>query len=219
MGDDQAKVDTVLPFAVGSLFATVFSVGGDLLGAIIISRGILFLAIIPISFFYIRIAKQYLTASREIQRIAAVSQSPVLTYMSECAEGVYTIRAFGLEAIERCVIKNEELIDENSKMGYLAAAASAWFVFRIQLVSIMILLFITTIAFTVRHIMPGILSAGLIGLSISYGLSISNGLQSLVMMVSWFENVMVCPERIFQYVNLDEEGTAKQKVCLLQKFS
>lgn len=43
------------------------------------------------------------------------------------------------------------------------------------------------------------------------GLSISNGLQGAVQILSWFENSMVAPERIKQYCEVESEGTEEQK--------
>jgi ATP-binding cassette, subfamily C (CFTR/MRP), member 1 len=141
MSDDQSKLDNDLPFAVGSIFATLFSFCGDLLTVMAITR-YLIIVIIPIAYVYLKVTAFYLKASREVQRLQSVSQSPVLTFMSECSEGVYIIRAFGLRCIHDMITKNERLIDENSKIAFLASVSSTWFVLRIQVIGVFILLFI-----------------------------------------------------------------------------
>jgi ABC-type multidrug transport system fused ATPase/permease subunit len=83
-------------------------------------------------------------------------------------------------------------------MSYLAAGISSWFIFRIQIIGSLILLFISILVFM------GI-NPGFVGLAISYALSICNGLQGVVFTLSWFENCMVCPERILQYVDIPGE--------------
>jgi ABC-type multidrug transport system fused ATPase/permease subunit len=205
MGDDQAKVDSNLPFAFGSIFATGFSVAGDLIAVMGITR-YLILVMIPIGYVYLALTETYLKASREIQRLQSMSQSPLITLIAEVSDGIMVIRAFGAESVQRLIIRNQSLIDANSAMAHLAMASSCWFTLRIQLIGTLILAFIVILAFLSRSFV----SAGLLGLSISYGLSVSNSLQMLVMMFAWFENSMVCPERIQQYIDVSPEGTADQ---------
>ena len=197
-------MDCNLPFAVGSIFATFFSVGGDLLTVMVVTRYFIFAAF-PILLAYRLVMNTYLRASREIQRLQSTSQSPVLTFMSELTHGVQIIRAFGKDTIARVIIRNEALLDLNSVQQFMGSATSAWFVLRIQIVGALILLCISFLAFA-SHLPPG-----LIGLSISYGINVSNGLEGAVMILSWFENSMVCPERIQQYCDVESEGTANQK--------
>ena len=163
--DDQAKVDCNLPFAVGSVFATFFSVGGDLLTVCVITRYLAVLSI-PIFFTYRQVMFLYLRASREIQRLQSMSQSPVLTAMSELVAGVTVVRAFGPATIQRLIVQNNALLDANGAMQFVSAATSSWFVLRIQLVGAFILLLITVLVFLGQH--EGFLGPGLVGLSISY---------------------------------------------------
>ncbi len=90
-------------------------------------------------------------------------------------------------------------------MIFLANAASAWFTIRVQILGAIILLFICIFAFS------GSLGPSLVGLCISYGLAISDELMFSVMILSWLENSMVCPERILQYCHIPREGTVEQK--------
>ena len=66
----------------------------------------------------------------------------------------------------------------------------------IQCLGAVILLFICLFAFS--PLGGPSLGPSLIGLSISYGLAISDELMFSVMIISWLENSMVCPERILQ---------------------
>lgn len=206
VSDDQSKVDNNMPFAVGSMFATGFSLLGALMAVIGITRYLIFI-LIPLTYIYILVMNKYLKVSREIQRMTQTTQSPVLTYMSECTDGLYIIRAFGPATLKYCINRNEMLINTNSRVTYLSSAANAWFVLRIQLIGASVLLFI--VVFTCVHVSN--VSSGLVGLSISYGLSICNELQGLVMMWSWFENSMISPERIIEYIDIPVEGTDFQK--------
>jgi len=127
------------------VLATVFSVCGDILTVCFVTR-FLILAIIPAALAYYHIMGVYLQASREIKRLQSVSQSPILTLMSASVDGIYVIRAFGSANTQRFCVKNSRLIDKNSNFTYVANAASAWFVLRIQLLGSLILAVICAIA-------------------------------------------------------------------------
>lgn len=136
-----------------------------------------------------------------------MSQSPVLTMLAEASDGLTVLRAFGPEALSRVVYRNELLLDNRSAMNHLSMAASCWFTLRfasslssmvasilmsehrVQLIGVIILLFVVVFVFHGKD--QGFIDAGLVGLSINYGLSLSAGLQSIVIMLSWFEVSMV----------------------------
>jgi ATP-binding cassette subfamily C (CFTR/MRP) protein 1 len=54
------------------------------------------------------------------------------------------------------------------------------------------------------------ISPSLIALALSYSLYISDDLMFLVIIWAWFEQGMVSPERILQYIDLPAEGTSNQ---------
>ena len=169
------------------MFATGFALLGDLLTAMVITRYLPLVAL-PVAWLYHRIMTRFLNASRELQRMLSVTQSPVLSFMSGCTDGLYVLRAFGSDTIARFESHNEVLIDANSRMMYANTAGSAWFTLRIQMIGAVILLLIAVLAFCG---LGTFINPGLVGLVLSYGLSITNGLQSIVWMVAWFENNMV----------------------------
>jgi ABC-type multidrug transport system fused ATPase/permease subunit len=206
LGDDQAKIDGQLPLSCGSVFAVGFNLIGDLLAVIVITR-YLIIAVIPIAYLYVRVMLKYLRASREIQRMTSIAQSPVLTFLSETTAGTYIIRAFGHDAYMRFLQRNYDLLDKHSTMLFTANAASAWFELRIQLLGSSILLFICIMSCMGTEFM----SPGLVGLCLSYGLSITGGLEKVVFALSNLENCMVAPERIQQYIDVMPEGTDEQK--------
>ena len=101
---------------------------------------------------------------------------------------------------------NDSKVNEYSKMQFLVQACSSWFTIRVQCVGAVILLLICTLALSSNFVGPSAT-----GLVISYGLSISDELQFAVMIISWFENSMICPERVEQYCAIPPEGTEEEK--------
>ena len=219
--DDVSKIDLNMPFAVGSCFATVFNLGGSLLAVAIITKWLVII-VIPISYAYVTVMRWYIKASREVQRLQQMSVSPVLSYMSEISVGASIINAF--DAQQRYIDENDRKVNNNSTMMYCAATAQAWFVIRVQFLGCIMLFFIVIFAFISQSVGSGDSSnasagtadeddigASLIGLSLAYGLQLSDELQFVVMILSWFENSMVSPERVLQYCAIKSEGTEYQK--------
>jgi len=202
---DMSKVDMDLPYAVGGCFACVFSALGTLLAVSVITKWLVIVAI-PIGWLYGDLMGKYVKASREIQREQQTSQSPVLSFMSEVSAGATIVNAYC--AVPRFIDRNDEKINLNSQMVFMSQAAQAWFVIRVQALGACVLLFICIFAFGQ---LGGAINPSLVGLSLSYGLAISDQLQFVVMLLSWFENSMVCPERVLQYCNIPQEGTEFQK--------
>lgn len=209
LGDDQAKLDFNLPISVGSLFCMMFALAGDMLTIVVITR-YLALILLPLAIVYFRVMKMYLNASREVQRLQSISQSPVLNFVSETVSGAQLIRAFGQSAVLRAEQRFAELQDVNSGVACVTVTGSSWFILRVQLVGTVIILATALILFSGVE-GPGGLGAGLVGVSLSYSMSMSSSLQNLVFNVVYFEMAMVAPERILQYIDVKPEGTVEQK--------
>jgi ABC-type multidrug transport system fused ATPase/permease subunit len=213
LSDDQSKVDMNVPFAVGSIFANLFALLGDLI-TVLVATKYLILIILPMSGIYYQIMKLYLNASREIQRMTSIANSPVLSLMSESCVGVYVIRAFGVTTVQRFIARHGSLIDNHNTLQYASSATKCWFMFRIQFIGSVLLLMIALLASTSVLVE---LSPGLLGLCLTYGLTITTNMQTIVEHLSNLEIAMVCPERLLQYSSLPAEGTIEQKVscCVL----
>ena len=207
-GDDQSKVDVTLPIAIGSVFSIGFSLLGDLLSVVVITR-YLVVGLLPVFVVYVYVTRRYLNISRELQRMTSLSQSPMLTFLSETVHGTSLIRAFGANNLAQFQRENDGLIDTNNAVMYLSNGLAAWFMLRIQIIGTVILLFISILIF----LGSSYLSPGLAGMCLSSGLSLTSSLQSIVWMLSWLENMMVAPERLQQYIDVLPEGTEQQKVC------
>eukprot|EP00606_Chrysophyceae_sp_TOSAG23-5_P001456 GSChrysophyteH2.ASY1.ANO1.1146.1 assembled CDS len=153
----------------------------------IITKWLVIIAI-PISYAYVTVMR---------------CVSPVLSYMSEISVGASIINAF--DAQQRYIDENDRKVNYNSTMMYCAATAQAWFVIRVQFLGCIMLFFIVIFAFISQN--EDDIGASLIGLSLAYGLQLSDELQFVVMILSWFENSMVSPERVLQYCAIKSEGT------------
>ena len=204
MSGDIAKLDGEFIWAVGSVFATGFAVIGDLLAVCIITR-YLIIFVAPVALFLRKIMSVYLVASRELQRLQSSSKSPVIDTLTEVYNGTFVIRAFGRDTEQWAISRVDYFIDTNNRSIYITTAASQWFQLRIQCASACILLCICYLLLALSSYM----TPGLVALSVSYGISIATDMVGLVGILAWFENCMICPERIQQYIDIPSEESQK----------
>ena len=124
--DDQDKVDVYVSLSLGSVFSTCFSTGGSLVTILVITR-YLGLVVIPIAWVYFLLMQTYLTVGREVQRLQSLSKSPFLSLISESVDGLAQIRSFGISAVQRLVLRNDHMVDDNCRATYAIASANAWY--------------------------------------------------------------------------------------------
>jgi ABC-type multidrug transport system fused ATPase/permease subunit len=112
--------------------------------------------------------------SRQLKRLDSVSRSPIYAHFSETLSGVSTIRAYRCQ--ERFIRAQEERVDFNQRAYYPSIASNRWLAVRLEFIGNLIVLLAAILA-VVRHIGPG-----LVGLSISYALSVTQSLNWMVRM-------------------------------------
>ncbi len=107
---DMLVVDEVLVRVMQGFFRTLGSVLGTLV-VIAFGAPIVLVAIIPLGLVYRQIMRYYLSSSRELKRLDAVTRSPIFSWFSESLSGASTIRAYG--QIDRFIANNEARVDRN----------------------------------------------------------------------------------------------------------
>ncbi len=113
-----------------------------------------------------------------------------------------TIRAF--RQAERFAQQSETYLRNYIRASYASLAASQWLNFRLQMISV---LMITTVGLTavIQHVYSTA-NASLIGLALSYILSVTGLLNGLIGSFTETEKEMVSVERAHQFQNLDSEN-------------
>jgi ABC-type multidrug transport system fused ATPase/permease subunit len=77
----------------------------------------LILIFIPILAMFFYTQRYYRSSGREIQRIEAITRSPIYSLFSETLQGLPTIRAFGVQPI--FILRNQTYLDINSKCFFI----------------------------------------------------------------------------------------------------
>ncbi|CAA7019859.1 unnamed protein product [Microthlaspi erraticum] len=150
----------------------------------------------------------YLASARELIRINGTTKAPVMNYAAETSLGVVTIRAFG--TVDRFFKNYLNLVDADAVLFFLSNAAMEWVILRIETLQNVTLF---TCALLLILIPKGYIAPGLVGLSLSYALTLT---QTQVFLTRWYctlSNSIISVERIKQYMSIPAEPAAVVDDC------
>lgn len=199
--NDVYKVDEILGRVFGMFFANTVKVAFTII-VICFSTWQFILIAIPLSVLYIYYQQYYLKTSRELRRLDSVSRSPIFANFQESLNGVLTIRAYGQE--DRFKHLNRGRIDKNLRAYHPSINANRWLAVRLEFLGSIIILAASGLA--IMSLKSGTVSAGMIGLSVSYSLQITQSLNWIVRMTVEVETNIVSVERILEYSRLKSEA-------------
>ncbi|KAH8258579.1 hypothetical protein KR038_011973, partial [Drosophila bunnanda] len=199
---DTNTVDDSLPFILNILLAQL----AGLVGALCVSLYAmpwLGLVIIPMVPIYLNLQQRYRHASRDIKRLSSNAMSPLYTHFTETLQGLTTIRS--MRASPRFQRDFQVKLEESIKAQLTQSAAQQWLALRLQLLGTLLVGGAGLLAaITASHTT----NPGLVGLCISYALSITGQMGDLLHAVAETEQELVAVERIDQYLQLEGEQNA-----------
>ena len=199
--NDVYKIDSVLGRSFSQFF--VNSVKVLFVVIVICSTTWQFIfVVIPLSVLYLYYQQYYLRTSRELRRLDSITRSPIYSHFQETLGGITTIRGFHQQ--ERFRHINQCLIDNNMSAFYPSINANRWLVFRLESIGSTIIL--TSAALSVARLKQGTLTPGMVGLSLSYALQITQTLNWIVRMTVEVETNIVSVERVKEYSELESEA-------------
>ncbi|XP_072760188.1 multidrug resistance-associated protein 1 isoform X7 [Anoplolepis gracilipes] len=201
-GKDIDIIDNILPPVLRAWLFCLAAVVATLV-VISYSTPIFILVIVPIGAIYYFIQRFYVASSRQLKRLESVSRSPIYSHFSESVTGAQIIRAYGVQ--EQFIHESENRVDSNQVCYYPSIIANRWLAVRLEMVGNLIIFFAALFAVLSRDTM----SSGLVGLSVSYALQITQTLNWLVRMTSDVETNIVAVERIKEYGDTTQEAPWK----------
>lgn len=157
------------------------------------------IGVIPMVTGFFAINRYYLKTSREIKRMEAISQSPVLAHLADTLEGIIIIRTYHME--DKFMEAFNEVQDRRSQIWFLVPHSARWMGIRLDFVCT---LFVAVATFT------GVFTttdAGTLGLSLVYAISTVGQLQFAMRQTADVENMMTAVERVITYTELPKEPT------------
>ncbi|XP_045340629.1 ATP-binding cassette sub-family C member 8 isoform X5 [Leopardus geoffroyi] len=159
-------------------------------------------ALLPLAVVCYFIQKYFRVASRDLQQLDDTTQLPLLSHFTETVEGLTTIRAFRYEA--RFQQKLLEYTDSNNIASLFLTAANRWLEVRMEYIGACVVLIaaVTSISNSLHRD----LSAGLVGLGLTYALMVSNYLNWMVRNLADMEIQLGAVKRIHGLLKTEAES-------------
>uniref|UniRef100_A0A8C3CG56 ATP-binding cassette sub-family C member 10 n=1 Tax=Cairina moschata TaxID=8855 RepID=A0A8C3CG56_CAIMO len=191
---DLYCVDDTLPFILNIFLANMYGLLGML---VIITYGLpwIGLVLLPLAALYFSIQRYYRRTSRELKRLYSLTLSPIYTHFSETLSGLSSIRA--MRAAERFELENQLHLEQNQRCLFASNTAVQWLDIRLQMIGVAVITAIAGIA-VIQH-QKELGNPGLVGLALSYALSVTNLLSGLISSFTMTETMMVSVERTEEY--------------------
>ncbi|CAH3114175.1 unnamed protein product [Pocillopora meandrina] len=165
-------------------------------------------AAIPIVLLFLFIRHYYLKTAREVKRIEAMNRSPFYSHISTSLQGLTTIRAYRAE--NRFKNQYDVYQDNHTAAWFLFMTGSRWLGARLDFICTV---FIASAAFSPLFLAEGgiRMSAGIVGLTLTYAKMLTGGFQWCVRQSAEVENLMTSVERVIEYSKLEQETQSHDK--------
>uniref|UniRef100_A0A8C0B0Y4 ABC-type glutathione-S-conjugate transporter n=1 Tax=Buteo japonicus TaxID=224669 RepID=A0A8C0B0Y4_9AVES len=196
---DIFTIDETIPMSFRSWLSCFMAIISTLL-MISLATPFFALVIIPLSIFYYFVLRFYVSTSRQLRRLDSVTRSPIYSHFGETVSGLSVIRAFGHQ--ERFLQQNESTMDINQKSVYSWIVSNRWLAIRLEFVGSLVVFFSALLAV----ISKGTLEGGIVGLSVSSALNVTQTLNWLVRTSSELETNIVAVERVHEYTKVKKEA-------------
>lgn len=159
------------------------------------------IALVPLAVAFYFIQKYFRVASKDLQDLDDSTQLPLLCHFSETAEGLTTIRAFRHEA--RFKQRMLELTDTNNTAYLFLSAANRWLEVRTDYLGAVIVL---TAAGSSIWCSSFVHSVGLVGLGLTYALTVTNYLNWVVRNLADLEVQMAAVKKVNSFLSTESEN-------------
>lgn len=196
---DTDEIDYLLPQSMTEFINCLMQPLGAMIFISVVE--VWFLAgIVPLMIIYYFIQKFFRATSIELQRLDAVSKSPVFSHFSECLSGVETIRAFRLQ--DRFAKSSDLKQDANNQAYWTLKHADEWLSVRLELIGASI----TFLAAVLGVANADNLNSALIGLAITEALEMTAFLKHAVRTLAMVEVRLNAVDRVLEYSRLPVEA-------------
>ncbi|XP_075066890.1 ATP-binding cassette sub-family C member 9 isoform X1 [Mixophyes fleayi] len=167
------------------------------IGVISYANPYFLIVLFPLSIAFYFIQKYFRVASKDLQELDDNTQLPLLCHFSETAEGLTTIRAFRHES--RFKQRMLELTDTNNLAYLFLSAANRWLEVRTDYLGACIVL-----TAAVTSITSG-LSSGVVGLGLTYALTVTNYLNWVVRNLADLEVQIGAVKKVNSFLTIESE--------------
>lgn len=200
---DEHTIDEILPRTFNMYIRVLAQVIATVL-IITCSTPFFLLLVIPLFFIYMGVQRYYLATSRELKRLDSVGKSPIYSHFQETIQGVSTIRAYDQQ--NAFIFQNQDKLDFNQRAYFPSISCNRWLAVRLEFLGSIIIF--GSCIFAVLGVLYGpksYIDPGLVGLSVSYALSVTQALSWVIRSYCDIETNIVSVERVKQYIELPRE--------------
>lgn len=181
---------------------TFLNVVGILVISAIVSPYLL-IPIVVLAFLSVPLRRIYIRTARDIQRLDAISRSPVYSHITSTVDGLTAIRAFRLEKLfER---QYYVYVQDSTAVRFLVLATGRAYSFCLDSFALVYIIAVNLFLMS----MPDQLPAGDVGLVLSSVLVLIGLFQGCIRRTADFETQMVCAERVLEYGKLPSEASLR----------
>ncbi|XP_058891574.1 multidrug resistance-associated protein 1-like isoform X2 [Acipenser ruthenus] len=192
-------IDCMIPDGLKMMLGYLFKLL-EICIIVLLATPITAVIILPLGLFYGFIQSFYVATSCQLRRLESVSRSPIYTHFNETVQGASVIRAFGEQP--RFILQTNQRVDENQKSYFPRFVATRWLAVNLEFLGNCIVL--SAAIFSVMG--KGILSPGIVGLSVSHALQVTGILSWIVRSWTDVENNIVSVERVKEYADTPKEA-------------
>lgn len=196
---DISSIDELVMYCLGAFILCFFRISTTII-LLVYAAPVLLAFMMPIMLVYLAVAKKYLTVSRSVKRLEAVSRSPIYSHFSISINGASTIRSFGHEM--RFLQEANDRLDVNHRAYLILWALNRWLCVRTDILSAFVV-FVAGCVMIFSKISP---SFG--GLVLMYTLEFTENLLWAVRAQADLEMSMNSVERVFEYSTIEQEAPA-----------
>lgn len=196
MSYDAEQVDVALTQKAAM---ALISVGWAITGAIVmlsLSRGAMALILLPVSFVFYRLQAFYRQSSVDLQRLDAISRSPLQQQITEAVAASPSIRAFGVQSHFETRFFGS--IDVNTEALLCWTAAQRWIGLRLDYLAAAVATFAAFLVATVHRNLE--LTESFAGMLMVWSFQLTITLMFLITTYSESENAVTSVERISEPV-------------------
>uniref|UniRef100_A0A8D2NVG1 Canalicular multispecific organic anion transporter 1 n=1 Tax=Zosterops lateralis melanops TaxID=1220523 RepID=A0A8D2NVG1_ZOSLA len=196
---DIFTIDETIPTSVRTWISCFMGIVSTLI-VICLATPFFAIVIVPLGIFYCFVLRFYISTSRQLRRLDSVTRSPIYSHFGETVSGLSVVRAYGHQ--ERFLKQNEVTMDINQKSVYSWIISNRWLAIRLEFVGSLVVFFSALLAVIAK----GTLEGGIVGLSVSSALNVTQTLNWLVRTSSELETNIVAVERVHEYMKVKNEA-------------
>eukprot|EP00123_Amoebidium_parasiticum_P018050 comp24080_c0_seq1/m.43365 comp24080_c0_seq1/g.43365 ORF comp24080_c0_seq1/g.43365 comp24080_c0_seq1/m.43365 type:complete len:1444 (-) comp24080_c0_seq1:309-4640(-) len=191
---DTETLDYILPTLLSSTIASASWIVSALFVMGTVTPYSL-LGVLPVLSLFLYLQSYYRTTCLQLQRLDAVSRSPIQAHFAETLNGTVTIRAFRQSA--SFVKDNDHLVNSNTCALLAFTVSQRWLGMRLELLGTVITTVVALCAWLARSTLTG----GLAGLVVMWSFNMTVSFNFLVTNSTQMEAKMTSAERVLYYAN------------------